>query len=671
MKTILNQKKYQVIIITILVVCFAISANTVQALSFTPHTLEEPIIIKEIKPIKTPGFIPIGKAPHVEFPTIKPIIIIPIDLSIDKLFNEKFSINNTTNSLKDCVTPTAGMEITENTTFCVGEHIYTPGETYQFIKITANNVTLDCDDAILSTTGNEVGGWPAIVVEGDSGADLNNVTIKNCVINEFVFPIQINNTDYATLSNITYNYGSIVIFNSDNGDFSYLNKPIDSDGSNDIASLHLTNSHYNNIYDNNIYHSFGINLSYSSSFNMVHDNSLGYLPYAEEYGDEDYPASFYLGAGANNNEFYDNEIIENSSTGLYGTIIYGDTNTTYGNTINNKIYNNTISNNYISINLTDITSNNEIYENSINGAIYNGLLIWSNGTNYPDNNTITNNIFSNSDHDIVIGPGINNHEISNNTFTDTTDRAIWLWSDGTPTNVPAENNQILNNKIIGTGPIGIELATYSSINSNIEGNHIKNRTNAGVIIGSDNDSTTFTLNNFVNNVTQVTDESSSTYNDGINGNFWSDFDELNEGCNDINQDGKCDLPYTAIDGTGGNIDNYPLTGAPTLEPIENISINELNNAIINIIAADPQGDELTYSVDNTNFLSMEGCWPDSHAFRWVTNKYSAGSYIVNATVTDGIHEISQSVSINVANTCQINKWGEMICSSYYIPVNCY
>ena len=124
-------------------------------------------------------------------------------------------------------------------------------------------------------------------------------------------------------------------------------------------------------------------------------------------------------------------------------------------------------------------------------------------------------------------------------------------------------------------------------------------------------------------------------------------------------------------GTGGNIDSQPFTGAPTLEPIKNISINELNNAIINMKAEDPQGDELTYSVDDERFRSMAPCWPGKQAFLWTPDEYGAGTYTVNATVTDGVHEVSTSLNVNVVNTCQINKWGKMVCTSYFEHLACY
>ena len=78
--------------------------------------------------------------------------------------------------------------------------------------------------------------------------DHTNVTVKNCVINDYYHPIISLYSDYSTISNITFNKGAIWIDGFNNGDINNLNKPLGSDDNNGLGSLHLTTSHNNDIH---------------------------------------------------------------------------------------------------------------------------------------------------------------------------------------------------------------------------------------------------------------------------------------------------------------------------------------------------------------------------------------------------------------------------------------
>jgi len=482
MKTILIHKK-QIVLISLLVLSFIFSASTALALSST--SIDEQISMKEMEPTITPQFTPIDKTPEVTYPTVSArdsVIIDPMNYLLDTFIDDQFSDTLYAASPDDCVTPDLdGIVITEDTTLCPGEYVYS-GVGYEFISIGAGNITLDCDGAILSVSNNP-GGRPAISIAG-----FDNVTVKNCEINNYYHPIIAVNTDFTTISNITFNKGAIWMDDYNDGEVSYLNKPIGSDGNNALASLHMTSSDYSDIHNNTIYSSYGMAFLDGSSFNAIHDNSLGHIPNTANY-----PVSFYFGRGANNNEFYNNEIIENTDSSTYGIIIYGNNSPTYGPTMDNKIYNNTFSNNFVDIYLGDSATTNEIYSNTISNSAWNGILMWpyqttTYGWNAPHDNMVYDNNFSNGFRDIVIANQVTNNFFRDNMFTDTQDTAILFWHETTPAAM-ATGNEFLNNSIVGTGNTGIEIKDNASQDSYFEKNYIENRTNTGSIIGMGNIST--------------------------------------------------------------------------------------------------------------------------------------------------------------------------------------
>jgi len=82
----------------------------------------------------------------------------------------------------------------------------------------------------------------------------------------------------------------------------------------------------------------------------------------------------------------------------------------------------------------------------------------------------------------------------------------------------------------------------------------------------DDSSNNLIYNNYLDNANNAYDDGANDWNttkNGTNiiggpylgGNYWSDFDEASEGCNDPNSDGICDSNYTLA---SGNVDYLPL-----------------------------------------------------------------------------------------------------------------
>jgi parallel beta-helix repeat protein len=110
------------------------------------------------------------------------------------------------------------------------------------------------------------------------------------------------------------------------------------------------------------------------------------------------------------------------------------------------------------------------------------------------------------------------------------------------------NNVIIGNNITANTQ-GISLYSNCS-NNTITGNNITDSTMFGIHFSSSSNNFIYG-NNFMNNANQTrSDESTNTWDDGIHGNYWSNYSGA-----DANGDGIGDMPYM-IDSS--NQDRYPL-----------------------------------------------------------------------------------------------------------------
>jgi|GEM_PF-6600911 len=103
----------------------------------------------------------------------------------------------------------------------------------------------------------------------------------------------------------------------------------------------------------------------------------------------------------------------------------------------------------------------------------------------------------------------------------------------------SNNNTIYENNIsatTSTGSGGAGLQFSQSFDNEVSYNEISKGSVAVNMIGSK--SNKFHHNNFLDNSKQVQDDASNKFDDGSNGNYWSDYIGF-----DLNKDGKGDLPY--------------------------------------------------------------------------------------------------------------------------------
>ena len=82
---------------------------------------------------------------------------------------------------------------------------------------------------------------------------------------------------------------------------------------------------------------------------------------------------------------------------------------------------------------------------------------------------------------------------------------------------------------------------------------------------------------------------------------------------------------------------------PEMEQIDNRAILENEPVVVVVEAADPDGDNLVYSVDSDLFVQ------EGNVFTWYTTYDDSGAYELTVTVTDGDLSTSQLINIDVGN----------------------
>ena len=159
------------------------------------------------------------------------------------------------------------------------------------------------------------------------------------------------------------------------------------------------------------------------------------------------------------------------------------------------------------------------------------------------------------------------------------------------------NDMIGNTLQTSSNGNGLRLE-YSS-QTKIQGNTLQNLAR-GILILSGSTANQVYQNNFINNPIQAQDFGSSNVWDINNeGNYWSDYQNQNQGCLDNNFNGICDAPKTFY----FNQDNFPFTDQYgwinkwpifTSTPVINATNGQLYT--YDADAVDPDNDPVTYTL---------------------------------------------------------------------------
>ena len=250
------------------------------------------------------------------------------------------------------------------------------------------------------------------------------------------------------------------------------------------------------------------------------------------------------------------------------------------------------------------------------------------------NNIVTGNNITNNLWGIRIG-GSNNsvseNEITNNGY------GIWLQE---------HSNNVIGNKIVDNGH-GIWL--YGSSNS-IIGNYIANNGNGTYIctipFGPGSSNNIIYHNSFVNNTKQIDGEkgfaipvSINIWDDGVEGNYWSDYEDRYPNARELNGSGIWNTSYVIDE---NNQDNYPLVSPGAIPEFPDITPPS-----ISIVSPENK----TYTVSNVSLTFIV-----SEPTSWIG--YSLGAQVNvtiagNTTLTglsDGTHNLTVYAKDTAGNT---------------------
>jgi len=179
-----------------------------------------------------------------------------------------------------------------------------------------------------------------------------------------------------------------------------------------------------------------------------------------------------------------------------------------------------------------------IKNNTVTGC---GYGIYLDESNY---STLENNTVENNEKD-----GIKLYKSNNNTL-------LWNTADRNKNGIRIDTSS--NNTLAGN------TARFNNWSTKIGGH--------GIYIRSNSRGNLLYLNNLTdNNQTDAWDTAGGNqWDNGTLGNHYSDYDESSEGCEDYNGNGICDESYS-IPGSGGSVDNYPLTSSSLIPPVPELS----------------------------------------------------------------------------------------------------
>lgn len=425
--------------------------------------------------------------------------------------------------------------------------------TNELPHITQGNLTIDASSAGVILNGSLLpSGTVGLVVDSESN------TIKELQIMHFPsWGVRLTTNAYACSiagNTIVDNVGGITISQSQNNTISGNNITgnhgegvgiIESEGNlvsgnslvDNWEGVYLEFSSANTVSDNFISRNAGGVYLNSSSGNLISNNHI-----------EISMGAVHCIASSHNN-ISGNHIL--SSGGAVDLYDYSNSNIVLGNNItdnwtgvdlinssNNLITRNTIQgSDEDGIGLNAFCHYNIIDENTITNNTGDGIEIYNSS-----NNTIScNNITANTDDGIELSYSSNSNVIQRNRVKDNHEEGIWLYG--------VSNNTACENDLWGNLN-GIYIEGSSQYN-NVYGNNIENNDNGTVLRMSSNNF--IHKNNFMNNTLQAAvDTAVNSWDDGVEGNYWSDYSGV-----DPNHEGIGNIPYI-ID--ADNKDNYPLMG---------------------------------------------------------------------------------------------------------------
>jgi len=288
------------------------------------------------------------------------------------------------------------------------------------------------------------------------------------------------------------------------------------------------------------------------------------------------------------------------------------------------------------------SNNNTISENNVKSAGNHGIVLRTSS----ENNTVTQNQLQNNPEGIMLW-----HSRYNSVFANfvngSANSGIYMTN--------ASKSLIFDNTALNSAS-GVHLDTYSHENRIYE-NTIENSTGWGIYFGSSSNNT-FYHNNLLNNPIQaVGDNSLNFWDNGTQGNYWSDYNGT-----DANHDGIGDTVYAI---NANNIDRYPLMNPYVVEKKHEIQLSSVHASRTMVRSGSPMmvnvqvmntGDYAeTFKVTiyagkiviGTRSVTLNAHSVQTVPFLWQTTGFKINSYVISAQVTQaslGTYVINNGLS---------------------------
>ncbi|MDH5482221.1 MAG: right-handed parallel beta-helix repeat-containing protein [Candidatus Bathyarchaeota archaeon] len=454
--------------------------------------------------------------------------------------------------------------------------------TYTFTADITDTIVVQRSNIIIDGKGHTLQGLGG---EGFYLAVINNVTIRNTNIKGFGVGIQIIFGSYHnTISGNNITTNGIIGIQVGLWDMD------DSSNNNIISGNNITANDY-----------YGIYVGPSTSHNTISGNNI----MEPREGLDPIPYGIFLEENSGNNIISGNNIVGLCLKGICGE--GSSYNTISGNNITNNVSDPSHYDPYNSLDGIHLVSSsyNTI---SLNNITANHFGIWIPlGSHY---NTISGNKITDNSYGILFngyyisgGPS-NNNIIFGNNITANYWNGIYLDE--------SSNNTISGNNIRGSCS-GIELVTVS--NNSIVGNNITNNWMYGISLGGSNN--VFYHNNFVDNTQQVSQSGYNSWDNDIEGNYWSDYTGV-----DSNHDGIGDSALGA--------DHYPLMG-----PFH--SFNTTLGKYVNVISNSTIESFQHFESNSTIIIHVSNMTANqTHGFCRISIPYQVMSEPFNVTI-DGVN----------------------------------
>jgi len=394
------------------------------------------------------------------------------------------------------------------------------------ILINSDEVTIDGFEIINSFTG--------IQIRSNTNRITNN-TISDTIYGIKLYKANNNHIAKNTIKNSESR--AIYISNSNSN-------VIDSNSISDCLEITMYKSYNNKFTSNtlsNVYNGFFVYKSDSNKFEKNTIITTQYYPKSKYSYSPKYGFRFYFSNG--------NDVSMNNLTARYGIYIYNSNENTYSaNNIRDCVY-------YGS--LVYYSDKNQFVNNILDNNLY-GI-----SNVYSDESTFIGNEFTNQQYGLFIYKS-DNTIVKENSAKNNRFGSLIFYSKGNT----IHGNEFVENGIYGlyfynahdtnfTNNVVMKsnygLKMIHSSDNHFSGNTVE-ETNYGVSIMSMSNNNLFIKNDFLDNVVNGRDYCKNSWDDGMKGNHYSDFDEPEEGCYDEDDNGVCDSGYYI----GKGEDRYPL-----------------------------------------------------------------------------------------------------------------